>query len=149
MSCLFKSFRILTSSFRMNVLGMKVHSWQWDSLGDVELTVPPLQKPCLQIWTLLWPSIHPCPHRHLRTTPQRPQSITNSKQAGNKDLPASILRVHSLIPVIIHCFTPERPLKPAPLPSTCQVLKQQHLIAPTPQDWGDRLWPPPPPPQQQ
>lgn len=126
--------RILTSSFLMNVLGMKVRSWQWDSLGDVELTAPPLQKPCLQIWTLLWPSTHPCPLHRLHTSPQLPPFITNSKQAGSKDLPVSILHVHFLIPVIIRCFTRERLQRPPPLQSICQVLKQLPLIVPTPQD---------------
>lgn len=131
--------RILTNSSLMSDLGTKAHSWQWDSLDDVALTALPLQKPCLQNWTLLWPSIHHCPLLHLHTTHQQLLFITSSKWAGNKGCQVNIPPVPFLTPVITRYSTPERLPKLRRL-STCPVLKQHLLIALTLQVWGDKRW---------
>lgn len=97
----------------MNVLWDESPLWQWDSLGDVELTAPPLQKPCLQIWNLFVACLTPYPlHRLPTTSDSNPQPAQSRLEA--KTSPISILHVRFLIPVITHCFTPEQPLKLAP-----------------------------------
>lgn len=131
--------RILTNSFLMSGSGTKAHSWLWDSLDDVAWTVLPLQKPCLQNWTLLWPSIHHCPLLHLHTTHQQLPFTTSSKWAGNKGCQINIPPGPFLTHVTIHCSTPEQ-LPKLHLLSTCPVWKQPPLIALTLQAWGDKLW---------
>lgn len=137
--CFFFLCRILTNSFLMSDLGMKARSWQWGSLDDAALTALPLQKPCLQNWTLLWPFILHCPLLHLHTTHQQLLFTTSSKWAGNKGCQVNIPRVLFLTLVITHCSTPEQ-LPRLRHPSTCPAWKQHLQIALTLQVWGGKRW---------